>query len=261
MPRACARSMICARFCCSSSAGRPRSAVVAAERDDEDADVAVERPVEPREAAGRRVAGHAGVHDLVVRAPPRRDAAAAATDTPRSAGRPRPAVRLSPRTTIRGRRVGSRRRRRRSRRRRAPAGVGDAARRRSRADRRARPHARRAVDASAAPPATSSCDARLPSRATTELSPAALERAIACASIARCAAERAAPDRPRARASASSSVRRVALRLALLGVSARPRGCAAFGLRLLELDVLAFEASRHARSTVFYQYATARTIC
>ena len=41
-------------------------AVVAAERDDQDADVAVERPVEPRQSAGRRIAGDAGVHDLEV---------------------------------------------------------------------------------------------------------------------------------------------------------------------------------------------------
>ena len=38
--------------------------VVAAELDDQDADVAVERPVQPPQAAGRRIAGHAGVDDL-----------------------------------------------------------------------------------------------------------------------------------------------------------------------------------------------------
>ena len=38
--------------------------VVAAELDDQDADVAVEGPVQPPQAAGRRVAGHAGVDDL-----------------------------------------------------------------------------------------------------------------------------------------------------------------------------------------------------
>ena len=41
-------------------------AVVAAERDDQNPDVAVERPVEPRQAAGRRIAGDAGVHDRVL---------------------------------------------------------------------------------------------------------------------------------------------------------------------------------------------------
>ena len=38
--------------------------VVAAELDDQDADVAVEGPVQPPQAAGRRIAGHAGVDDL-----------------------------------------------------------------------------------------------------------------------------------------------------------------------------------------------------
>ena len=103
MPRACARSMICDRLLLQLVGRQPAQAVVAAERDDQDAHVAVERPVEPRQAAGRRVARHAGVDDLVSRARPRRAAAAAATDTPRSVDRPRPAVRLSPSTTMRGR--------------------------------------------------------------------------------------------------------------------------------------------------------------
>ncbi len=36
--------------------GEPPQAVVAAERDDENPDVSLERPVEPPQAAGRRVA-------------------------------------------------------------------------------------------------------------------------------------------------------------------------------------------------------------
>ena len=39
-------------------------AVVGAERDDEDAHVALERPVEPAQAAGRRIAGDAGIDHL-----------------------------------------------------------------------------------------------------------------------------------------------------------------------------------------------------
>ena len=39
-------------------------AVVGAERDDEDANVALERPVEPAQAAGRRIARDAGIDDF-----------------------------------------------------------------------------------------------------------------------------------------------------------------------------------------------------
>ena len=65
-------------------------AVVAAERDDQNADVAVERPVEPGQAARRRIAGHAGIDDLVVEPRARRAVPAAATDRrPPVAGRGR----------------------------------------------------------------------------------------------------------------------------------------------------------------------------
>ena len=47
---------------------QPAQRVVAAERHDEDPHVALERPVEPRQAAGRRIAGHPGVHDLEMKA-------------------------------------------------------------------------------------------------------------------------------------------------------------------------------------------------
>ncbi len=43
---------------------QPPEAVVAAERDDEDPDVALQRPVEPAQSARGGVAGHARVHDL-----------------------------------------------------------------------------------------------------------------------------------------------------------------------------------------------------
>ena len=58
--------MIAARLRFSSSGGSAAQRVVAAERDDQHPDVALERPVEPAQSAGRRVAGHAGVDHLVV---------------------------------------------------------------------------------------------------------------------------------------------------------------------------------------------------
>ena len=64
--RACARSMICDRLRCSCVDRQAAQAVVAAERDDQHAHVALERPVEPLQAARRRVAGDAGVDDLEV---------------------------------------------------------------------------------------------------------------------------------------------------------------------------------------------------
>ena len=100
MPRACARSMICARLRCSSLGRQPAQAVVAAERDNQDPDVAVERPVEPRQAAGRRVARHAGVDDFVVE-PGGVETFLQQRRIRRALGEPRPAVRLSPSTTIR----------------------------------------------------------------------------------------------------------------------------------------------------------------
>ena len=50
MPRACARSMICARFRLQLFRRQAAQPVVAAERDNQHADVALERPVEPRRA-------------------------------------------------------------------------------------------------------------------------------------------------------------------------------------------------------------------
>ena len=82
---------------------QPPEAVVAAQRDDQDPHVAVERPVEAAQPAGGRVARHARVDDLERGSRPRRAAAAARPGTPRTCRSPRPAVRLSPRTTIRGR--------------------------------------------------------------------------------------------------------------------------------------------------------------
>ncbi len=102
MPRACARSMICARLRCSSAAGRPRrpslppSATISTRTSPSSAQSSRDKP------AGRRVAGDARVDDLVVE-PGRVDALLQQRrDTRRRGGRPRPAVRLSPRTTMRG---------------------------------------------------------------------------------------------------------------------------------------------------------------
>ena len=66
MCRAWARSMIVDRLRFQLLDRQPAQPVVAAERDDQDAHVAVERPVEPRETTGRRIAGHAGVDHLVL---------------------------------------------------------------------------------------------------------------------------------------------------------------------------------------------------
>ena len=63
--RACARSMMVERLRVSSASGQAAQAVVAAERHDEHPHVAVERPVEPRQAAGGRVAGDARIDDGV----------------------------------------------------------------------------------------------------------------------------------------------------------------------------------------------------
>ncbi len=66
MPRACARSDDLREVGCELLGRQAAQAVVAAERDDQHPHVAVERPVEPRQSAGRRIAGDAGVHDLVI---------------------------------------------------------------------------------------------------------------------------------------------------------------------------------------------------
>ena len=57
--------MIVLRFCFIVRDGQAAQAVVGAEFDDENPDVAVERPVEAPEAAGGRVAGHTRVDNLV----------------------------------------------------------------------------------------------------------------------------------------------------------------------------------------------------
>ncbi len=81
--------------------------VVAAERHDQHAHVAVERPVEPAQPAGRRVARDAGVDDLVAQALRRRARCCSSAGYASSGASPRPAVRLSPRTTMRGRESGA----------------------------------------------------------------------------------------------------------------------------------------------------------
>ena len=96
-----ARSMIGARFFLQFLRRQPAQTVVGAQCHHQHAHVALERPVEAAQPAGRRVAGHAGVHDLVVEAVARRGAAGnqrRKTLAP-VAGRG-PAVRLSPRNTI-----------------------------------------------------------------------------------------------------------------------------------------------------------------
>ena len=66
-PRRCARwarSMICARFFFISATDRPRRPSLPPSATTRTRDVALERPVEPAQAARRRVARHAGVDDL-----------------------------------------------------------------------------------------------------------------------------------------------------------------------------------------------------
>ena len=101
--RSWARSIMVLRFVFRSSGGETTKTVVGAERDDQHFDLAIERPLEPTQPAGRGVARHTHVHHPV--------AVAGAIELlleQRRIGvggrsRPRPAVRLSPSTTIRGR--------------------------------------------------------------------------------------------------------------------------------------------------------------
>ena len=65
---ACARSMITARFFCNSVDWQSAQRVVPAKGDDEDTNVAVEGPVDPAHASSRRIAGHAGVDDVIAKA-------------------------------------------------------------------------------------------------------------------------------------------------------------------------------------------------
>ena len=65
MPRCLARVMISSRLRFHLCDRQAAQAVVGAELEHQHVDVAVERPVQPAQAAGRRVAGHAGIHDLV----------------------------------------------------------------------------------------------------------------------------------------------------------------------------------------------------
>ena len=68
MSRALARSRTAARFFFKSSGGKPAQPVVAAERDDQHAHIAFERPIQPAQAAGRRIARHTGIDHFVVEA-------------------------------------------------------------------------------------------------------------------------------------------------------------------------------------------------
>ena len=242
-------------------------AVVAAERDDQHAHVAFERPVEPAQAAGRRVAGDAGVDDLVVEP--------CGIEPLLQQRRIRLAL-----VADRDRRSGCRRARRRA----AGVAAGAAAGRQRRDGRlalAAAPVARRSAIAAAATrsathAATAAADALAVRTAEAPMStaaagnetrrraqPAAHERsageaavnrasssAIAASSIWRWCGEEAPASSARARASASSIVWRRDASSRSAAVSARATRPAAFGrLGLLKLDVLALEASRHGMRT------------
>ena len=81
--------------------GQAAQPVVGAKRDDQHLHVAGHRPLEAPQAAGRRVAGNTGIHHLEVQ--PRRAQLSRQlrAGRPRPGERPNPAVRLSPRQTMR----------------------------------------------------------------------------------------------------------------------------------------------------------------
>ena len=82
--RARARSMICVRLFFISANRQPAETVVGAEREDQDPDVPLERPIQPAQAARGRVAGDASVDDLDSRSRRRRSSAGAGPDRPAS---------------------------------------------------------------------------------------------------------------------------------------------------------------------------------
>ena len=100
-PAASPSSTMVSRFCRVRAGGSAPQSVVGAELDDENLDVARQRPVETRQPAVRGVARVAGIdHFVSVALALSRSWMSAGTAS--SLPMPRPAVRLSPRNTMRG---------------------------------------------------------------------------------------------------------------------------------------------------------------
>ena len=225
-------------------------AVVAAKRDHQNPDVAVERPVETRQTAGRRIARDAGVHDRVHEP----GVVDMALEQRRIGARHR-------QSQTRGEAVAENHHPR-------PGGAGH---RRERAALSAlfgtADDARRASGASPRPPQAR--QARAPRPVARQGRRAGVEATVryetsfresrprrsrsatsACSSMRRCTGEVAARRSASVRASESSSVRRRASASRCSAVRTPAVDARTLGFRLLILDVLAFEASRHSAAPI-----------